>query len=186
MPPQLPCTGQKPHSSIMAALSPSSISPISYRIRVNPSLQISSVPVRPAGSRANTLEKLSALSLKPSSALTPPSSGETSENNSEHEDEDLSHMFAIGDVADTGAIQAGHTAHWQAEVAARNILRLIELGEGRSADVLETYKPGLPSIKVSLGLVRGPSRIAGFMPADREFVIENGSHGQRERCESLA
>jgi len=60
------------------------------------------------------------------------------------------HLFAIGDAADAfGAIAAGHTAHWQAEVAARNVLRLIK---GESP--LEKYKPGPPAIKVSLGLVR--------------------------------
>jgi NADH dehydrogenase FAD-containing subunit len=90
----------------------------------------------------------------------------------------LKHIFAIGDCAESGAIQAGHTAHWQAEVAARNILRLIERREGRGKgrsksaasagtvaaqgtsgvvvsgeEELEAYKPGLPSIKISLGLV---------------------------------
>ena len=35
------------------------------------------------------------------------------------------HIFVVGDCADAfGAIKAGHTAYWQAEVAARNIIRL--------------------------------------------------------------
>lgn len=68
-------------------------------------------------------------------------------------DQDLRHIFAIGDCAETGAIQAGHTAYWQAEVAARNICRLIERKEGRLKESLESYKPGLPCIKLTLGLV---------------------------------
>lgn len=75
-----------------------------------------------------------------------------------HEDshslERLDHIFAIGDCAETGAIQAGHTAYYQGEVAVRNILSLIEQREGRIKKAeLERYKPGAPSIKVSLGLV---------------------------------
>lgn len=62
-------------------------------------------------------------------------------------------MFAIGDCAETGAIQAGHTAYWQAEVAARNVCRMIEKQEGRAKETLEIYKPGAPCIKLTLGLV---------------------------------
>jgi hypothetical protein len=38
------------------------------------------------------------------------------------------------------------------EVAARNVLRLVEKQEGRANEELEAYKPGPPAIKVSLGL----------------------------------
>lgn len=67
-------------------------------------------------------------------------------------------MFAIGDAADAfGAIQAGHTSYNQAEIAAANILRLIEFdekeGNANESGKLQHYKPGLPIIKVSLGLV---------------------------------
>lgn len=136
----------------MAALCPTSISPKTSRVRVQPTLQISTSPPRPVGSRANTFERFSSLSLQPPALPTPPSSI----SSSEEENEDLSHIFAIGDVADTGAIQAGHTAYWQGEVAARNILRLIDREEGRAGrkEELEVYKPGLPSIKLTLGLVR--------------------------------
>ena len=139
----------------MAALSPYAISPLTNRIRVTPTLQISSTPPRPVCSRANTLEKFSALSLH-RIPTTPSSSAcdDPAHNEGEDENVDLSHIFAIGDVADSGAIQAGHTAYWQAEVAARNILQQIEREEGRPVDELEIYKPGLPSIKITLGLVR--------------------------------
>jgi NAD(P)H-nitrite reductase large subunit len=149
----LPCTGQKPHVSIMAGLCPLTISPITSRIRVHPTMQVSNGPVRPVGPRANTLERLSNLSLH--APPTPPASnrGSLDTSASENDDEDdLSHVFAVGDCAETGAIQAGHTAYWQAEVAARNIIRLIERQEGRAKEELENYKPGPPAIKVSLGL----------------------------------
>lgn len=87
------------------------------------------------------------------------------------------HLFCVGDAADAfGALKAGHTAYWQAEVAARNIVRLVRADEARAAlaqrgaelgveeaarleDVvaeggrLEKYVPGEPAVKVSLGLV---------------------------------
>lgn len=73
------------------------------------------------------------------------------------------HIFVIGDAADAfGAIKAGHTASFQAEVAAANILRLIEFNEKVDVDEeeeqeeraqLQHYVPGPPQIKVSLGLV---------------------------------
>lgn len=73
------------------------------------------------------------------------------------------HIFAIGDAADAfGAINAGHTAYLQGEVAARNILKMVQAREeGTECPVeeLERYRPGAPAIKVSLGLV---SRILPF------------------------
>jgi hypothetical protein len=141
---QLPCTGQKPHTSFMASLCPASISLTTDRIRVHPTMQILTHP-KPISSRANTAERIANLSLQP--LPTPPSS-----DHSEPE-EDLRHIFAIGDCAETGAIQAGHTAYWQAEVAARNVCRMIEKQEGRAKETLESYKPGAPCIKLTLGLV---------------------------------
>jgi len=127
---QLPCTGQKPHTSFMASLCPASISLTTDRIRVHPTMQILTHP-KPVPSRANTAERLANLSLQP--LHTPPSS-----DHSEPE-EDLRHIFAIGDCAETGAIQAGHTAYWQAEVAARNVCRMIEKQEGRAKETLESH-----------------------------------------------
>ncbi|KAJ7763430.1 hypothetical protein B0H16DRAFT_1661769 [Mycena metata] len=108
---------------------------------------------------------------------------EPEEEELEQEQEDMEttpypHIFVVGDAADAfGAIPAGHNAYWQAGVAARNVLKLIEAGEpglaedgdaalsdasdeagargeGQDVDVeLERYTPGPPAIKVSLGLV---------------------------------
>lgn len=123
-------------------------------------MQLLTHPHKPATSRANTTERLEALTLKPhphphldSHLPTPPPSDEG------EKEESLSHIFAIGDCAETGAIQAGHTAYWQAEVAARNICRLIEREEGREKETLESYKPGAPCIKLTLGLVSSLSLV---------------------------
>ncbi|KAJ7855828.1 hypothetical protein B0H13DRAFT_1727879 [Mycena leptocephala] len=94
--------------------------------------------------------------------------GETHEAASVDDDEETPypHIFAIGDAADAfGALPAGHNAWAQGEVAGRNVLRLIsryggngiagEGCEGKKRDEgleLETYTPGPPAIKVSLGL----------------------------------
>lgn len=169
----LPCTGQKPHSALMAALSPASINPLSNRIRVEPTLQVAAGPSRPAASRRSTADQLAALSLQPPPSDTPPSSrgSDSSDPDADETDEDFSHMFAIGDCADTGAIQAGYTAYWQAEVAARNIMRLVEEDEGAEGGAveLEVYKPGPASIKVSLGLTT-----AVTATGDKVSVAESG------------
>ncbi|OSC99602.1 FAD/NAD(P)-binding domain-containing protein [Trametes coccinea BRFM310] len=102
------------------------------------------------------------------------------------------HIFAIGDAADAfGAVNAGHNAFFQGEVAARNILRLVERDERRAAksassldsapsssapsaelstdsaadsDVeLDKYNPGAPAIKVSLGLTKSVYQFQGMI-----------------------
>ncbi|BEJ02759.1 hypothetical protein CcaverHIS631_0705540 [Cutaneotrichosporon cavernicola] len=60
--------------------------------------------------------------------------------------EGLDHMFAIGDCADTTAIRAGHMSFAMGNVAARNIIRLIQGGE------MEKYVPEAAKIKVTLGI----------------------------------
>ncbi|RXK35489.1 hypothetical protein M231_07267 [Tremella mesenterica] len=185
----LACTGTHPHVSFLAALSPSSISPLNSRIRVYPTLQVAKGPIRLSSESSTVVERLATLSLDApsSSTLTVPSrttpntsssaiddaiqegihstdQTELGGTNDKHIDAttqhhsntpDLSHIFAIGDCADTGAIQAGHTAYWQADVAVRNILRLIQ-AEEKIEDIdsveLEKYVPGPRGIKVSLGM----------------------------------
>ncbi|KAJ8482192.1 hypothetical protein ONZ45_g15038 [Pleurotus djamor] len=64
-------------------------------------------------------------------------------------------IFVVGDSADAfGAIQAGHTAWAQGEVAAKNVIRLTEKPDTKPGE-LEQYAPGPPGIKVSLGMVGG-------------------------------
>lgn len=84
---------------------------------------------------------------------------------------ELEHIFVVGDAADAfGALHAGHTAFAQADVAARNVARLVARQEGKFADAshvsgngdaashpllddLEEYEPEPHKIKVSVGLV---------------------------------
>ena len=67
--------------------------------------------------------------------------------------EDLSHIFACGDCAGTGAIQAGHTAYLQGQQAAESIVRLIAMRMGLKNGPLGEYKPTHPAIRVTLGRV---------------------------------
>ncbi|KAJ7071559.1 hypothetical protein C8F01DRAFT_1111045 [Mycena amicta] len=77
------------------------------------------------------------------------------------------HIFVVGDAADAfGAIPAGHNAYYQAEVAAKNVLKLIH---SDSTEVeLERYTPGLPAIKVSLGLRKNVYQVNGVVGVGRE------------------
>lgn len=92
-------------------------------------------------------------------------------------------IFAIGDVAETGAIKAGHIGWNQASVAVGNILHL--LGEGwvdrtRCSgtpdavpvyrDELEVYVPTPPQIKVTLGLNHAVSELLPSMGATKTVV----------------
>ncbi|KAJ3875193.1 FAD/NAD-binding domain-containing protein [Lentinula edodes] len=87
-------------------------------------------------------------------------------------------IFVAGDAADAfGAIPAGHTAYYQGEVAARNILRLIQRSEcplkipqdegvlvmEEEEERLEHYAPGLPAIKISLGLTKSAYQANGVV-----------------------
>lgn len=86
-----------------------------------------------------------------------------------------SHVFAIGDAADTfGAINAGHTAWDQADVAAQNILRLIKAENENKKCVdyeLQTYKPTPPAIKVSLGIQKAVRQTMD----GQHLLIDNGT-----------
>ena len=71
----------------------------------------------------------------------------------------MEHVFVIGDAADAfGALNAGHTAWTQAEVAVRNICALVERERADDAEAvakeLARYTAPEPNIKVTVGLVR--------------------------------
>ncbi|KAG8707248.1 cytochrome b [Ceratobasidium sp. 394] len=75
----------------------------------------------------------------------------------------MSHIFVIGDAADAfGALNAGHTAWVQAEIAARNVGRLVRAED----EALERYVAPPHAIKVSLGL-------------DRAIYQSRGEYGRR-------
>lgn len=78
------------------------------------------------------------------------------------------HIFVIGDAADAfGAIKAGHNAYYQAEVASKNIMKLITNSSQIFADdqkeetedvELDEYEPGPAMIKLSMGRVSTPTQ----------------------------
>ncbi|KAG7449907.1 FAD/NAD(P)-binding domain-containing protein [Guyanagaster necrorhizus] len=85
--------------------------------------------------------------------------GSTPVSEEEVEDTPYGNIFVIGDAADAfGAIQAGHNAYAQADVAAKNILKLIS-GSGKNE--LERYTPSPPSIKVSVGIAKRVYQVNG-------------------------
>lgn len=66
---------------------------------------------------------------------------------------DLSKIFALGDVANTGAHKAARPGSAQAGVVARNIWKLILAGQSNPEIKLEEYYPDSAGINLSLGLV---------------------------------
>lgn len=127
------CTGQRPNTSLLARLSPLSVSAQTGLVNVLRSLQLG--PGSDPDSGSHTPGPVSP----------------------------MPHIFVIGDAADAfGALNAGHTAWVQAEVAARNVGRLI-LG---SDEALERYVAPPHAIKVSLGL-------------DRAIYQSRGEYGKR-------
>lgn len=91
---------------------------------------------------------------------------------------DFSHIFAIGDVANTTAIKAGHTGYYQAGVASENIVRMIKEGEDAK---LDTYNPTKPMIKVTVGKVSWSASIPSQLQAHISAFAERGSQPNVER-----
>ncbi|BEJ11041.1 hypothetical protein CspHIS471_0104630 [Cutaneotrichosporon sp. HIS471] len=135
----LPCTGTKPHSALMAAMDAHTVNPTNGRIAVRPTMQVRRFDVTHEMAGLSMDDKMVEKGL----------------------DADLDHMFAIGDSADTSAIQAGHVSFYQGVVAVKNIIKLIErentalvngtLSNGH-AEALEDYIPTPPMLKLTLGL----------------------------------
>ncbi|KAG6887788.1 hypothetical protein C0992_010740 [Termitomyces sp. T32_za158] len=125
----LMCTGQTPNTRFLADLDPTTVDPATCLARVLRTMQLCRAPPE-AAAEAETTED-----------TTP-----------------YPHIFVIGDAVDAfGAIAAGHNAYYQGEVAARNVLRLINRASHEKVpeqvpEPLEQYTPGPPAIKVSLGL----------------------------------
>ena len=168
---QLLCTGQTPNTALLREAFADSViaddGPDKGMARVRRTLQLAK-PI-PAADLSDRLRRLP-LSDRPVPSLSPC----TKDQDPEDEDDDkpqieieedpatrvaAEHVFAIGDAADAfGAVNAGHNAFFQGEVAARNVLKLVRRAEriaGAEDWKLERYSPGPPAIKVSLGLVSG-------------------------------
>ncbi|CAE6493754.1 unnamed protein product [Rhizoctonia solani] len=113
------CTGQMPNTDLMRKLAPLAVDEKTGLIKVLRTMQVG----------------------LPQAQFTAQGGDNTGEVMT------MPHIYAIGDAADAfGAIKAGHTAHWQAEVASKNILASI------SSQPLTLYEPGPPAIKLTLGL----------------------------------
>ncbi|KAE9397482.1 FAD/NAD(P)-binding domain-containing protein [Gymnopus androsaceus JB14] len=183
------CTGQKPNTHFISEMDSRCVNPRDGLAHVLSTMQLgvlsppsafSSECTTPAMSESSSLSNSDILSPEKEleEALAQVALAEADENNAGFAPSDLPkdseetvekeitpypNIFVIGDAADAfGAIPAGHTAYYQGEVAARNILRLIRRSkhEVNSSEMnilkeepMESYEPGLPVIKVSLGLV---------------------------------
>jgi len=142
------CTGQTPNTSLLQSLLPSSIveaGPSKGMIKVNRYLQIG-VPSIPLNSNLSQLPFHEGVMEE-----------EVEQEQEGTEQEELyiphSHMFAIGDAADAfGAINAGHNAYFQGEIAARNILQLIS----------QSSPPSSPSSSTSSSPSSSPSLSSPF------------------------
>ncbi|KAJ6520876.1 FAD/NAD-P-binding domain-containing protein [Mycena vulgaris] len=87
-------------------------------------------------------------------------------------------VFAVGDVAATGAHKAAGPGYRQADVAVRNIVRMIA---GYSARI--EYVPAKPGIRLSLGLhsyVKFQDPEEGQAPGVRFIELEDGNHEEEE------
>ncbi|KZT01697.1 iron uptake cluster protein [Laetiporus sulphureus 93-53] len=138
------CTGQNPNTALIVEAIPDAVisdGPKKGLIRVARTMQIAA----PMTSTIGLSTAISKMSIA----------------DSQQADENLRvpypHLFAIGDAVDAfGAQKAGRNSFYQAEVAVRNILKMIERserGEDPTKGVqLEHYKPGPPGIKITLGL----------------------------------
>lgn len=83
-------------------------------------------------------------------------------------DEEYSNMFAVGDIADTGAQKAARPGAAQAAVVAKNILALIE---GQNPE--EQFVKGPGAIHITLGMVSTENRP---LPSDEiDDANENGA-----------
>lgn len=100
-------------------------------------------------------------------------------------------IFVVGDAADAfDAIKAGHTSYHQAEVAARNILRLIHrdgkkagiAAEGDLDSELEEYAPGPPAIKVSLGMTKSVYEVNGVVGTRNDGVEDLNAAAMWAAC----
>ncbi|KAG7441944.1 FAD/NAD(P)-binding domain-containing protein [Guyanagaster necrorhizus] len=101
-------------------------------------------------------------------------------------DPDYPNVFAVGDVADTGAHKAARPGGTQARIAAYNIEKLVQ---GRDSD-LQAYYPDTGGIGLSLGFVRfrnpstpggEPSWRQGFKPFKTKGNMDAGCRKMWDR-----
>ncbi|KAK7028574.1 apoptosis-inducing factor B [Favolaschia claudopus] len=179
------CTGQRPNTELLQSLDSRTVNTNTALAQVLRTMQLALVPPPPPPSPvtpallpacASTNEEdvltaaLAQIALQNESASSAEEGIEASDDEESEEEEELTtpypHIFAIGDAANAfGAIPAGHNAYYQAEVAARNVLRLVH---GKTDEPLERYTPGPPAIKVSLGLKKNVYQVNGVVGVGKE------------------
>jgi hypothetical protein len=223
------CTGQTPNTVLMTDFLPESIvteGESKGKIYVKRTTQVA-VPVRQKQGEARNVdsmddlvEKTTSLDLAADAEEAPmqdaqpapvdkqvAATGDATISDAVNEVEDDAHLtvpfpniFAVGDCADAfGAINAGHTAYYQAHVAAQNISSLIQAEEARNElktllshgctsdaeaariaelekmvdPVLARYAPGAPAIKVSLGIGAAAWDLGGVVDHQLSGVPED-------------
>ncbi|KAG1792349.1 uncharacterized protein HD556DRAFT_567680 [Suillus plorans] len=196
------CTGQTPNTGLLRDMDPRAVSPDTGLARVLRTMQLCVPP--PSESHKlqadDVLHYLKKLTLdaeegsESSSPSSPTSTHADMPSTSPLSSTDTlvephlcqktlySNIFVVGDAADAfDAIKAGHTSYYQAEVAARNILRLISRNEkvgitaGDNLDSeLEEYAPGAPAIKVTLGITKSVYESNGVVGTKNDGVEDLG------------
>ncbi|KII89965.1 hypothetical protein PLICRDRAFT_108307 [Plicaturopsis crispa FD-325 SS-3] len=125
------CTGQAPNTHLLQAMDARTVSPKDGLAHILRTMQLGVLP--------------------PADGPGPNDAGGKAESTP------YPHIFVVGDAADAfGAINAGRTAAQQGNVAAANVLRLVQRDEqaaGPGEELVE-YAPGPPAIKVSLGMTK--------------------------------
>ncbi|RPD70120.1 iron uptake cluster protein [Lentinus tigrinus ALCF2SS1-7] len=186
------CTGQTPNTALLRSVFPNSVhadGPNKGMASVRRTLQLAE-PI-PADELPDDFAQLSIngdatpeLAI-PSASPEPESEPESPVTDEEEEpviEEDpktrvaAEHVFAVGDAADAfGAVNAGHNAFFQGQLAAHNIIRMVKASERDASSesepedlTLEKYAPGLPSIKVSLGLNKSVYQFQGMVGTKEE------------------
>ncbi|KAK4495262.1 hypothetical protein PRZ48_013591 [Zasmidium cellare] len=122
-----------------------------FEVRLNNGDSLHTNFVIPATGQKPNTALLSTLPSTTSSPLINPSNGFLHVRPTlQLSDPAYPHIFAVGDIADSGAHKAARPGAVQSGVVARNVLGLIE----RRGDGLEGYVPGPAGIHLSLGLRR--------------------------------
>jgi len=137
------CTGQIPNTALLREFAPETIHESTGYARVNRAMQLLPIPAKSNPCVNSCMADLVAHQLNVLDL-----------SEEEIEPTPYERIFVVGDAADAfGAIKAGYNAYYQAEIAARNILRLVSNSTPSSDVKLEEYEPSVPMIKVSIGLV---------------------------------
>lgn len=179
------CTGQTPNTSIMKEAIPEAVGPTG-EVKVLRTLQVAvSVPPpppTPAPAPSTRVSSAASLFIPPECPSPGPSPSTTAtslpgdwDSSDAHLYAPYPHMFAIGDAADAwGALKAGHNAFYQAEVAARNIVRLIRR-EMKAAISSSSSSRSSSPVSENEG-----TRV------DDHFSFRNEDHWQEEAIEEMS